>query len=106
MNALPYPVSNKSMPLTDHGRIIPLPENVTSKITSSATITSLNSVVLELLANALDAASSKVEIQVDPSRGSCTVSDDGSGVHPAEFQAAGGLGKSYCWYLNFQVPLI
>jgi DNA mismatch repair protein MLH3 len=79
----------------DNGRIRALPEDVVAKIKSSATITSLNYVVLELLKNALDAGASRVHIHVQQSRGSCTVEDDGWGILPSEFTAQGGLGKMH-----------
>ncbi|PHH91721.1 hypothetical protein CDD83_10499 [Cordyceps sp. RAO-2017] len=70
-----------------------LPEDVASKIKSSAAITSLNRVVCGLLKNSLDASSAKVRIRLDYLRGSCTVEDDGLGIEPREFRDDGGLGK-------------
>lgn len=75
--------------------IQPLPPDVVAQIKSSTTITSLNGVVCELLKNSLNAGSSKVEITVDYSRGSCVVEDDGVGILPSEFGETGGLGKLY-----------
>ncbi|KAF4119497.1 DNA mismatch repair protein MLH3 [Geosmithia morbida] len=72
-----------------------LPDHVVDKLRSSVTITSLNSVVLGLLRNSLDAGASKVEITVDYSRGNCTVQDDGIGIPSDEFQEGGGLGKPH-----------
>jgi DNA mismatch repair protein MLH3 len=76
--------------------ILPLPAEVVAQIKSSATITSLNGVILGLLNNSLDAGAVKVEIDVNFRRGDCTVEDDGSGIPPAEFREDGGLGKVYC----------
>ena len=70
-----------------------LPANVVAQIKSSATITHLNGVVLELLKNSLDADARTVTITVDFQRGGCTVEDDGCGIPPAEFQDGGGLVK-------------
>jgi len=67
-----------------------------AQIKSSITITSLTDVVLGLLCNALDADASKVSIEIHPSRGTCTVEDNGSGIPMAEFTENGGLLKSYC----------
>lgn len=75
--------------------IRPLPNVVVAQIKSSAIITSLNGVVIELLKNSLDASSSKIDIDVDYGRGSCTVEDNGLGISPAEFHIDGGLGKLY-----------
>jgi DNA mismatch repair protein MLH3 len=75
--------------------IQPLPPDVIAQIKSSTAITSLNGVVCELLKNSLDASSSKVQISVDYSRGSCVVEDDGVGILPSEFGEAGSLGKLY-----------
>ena len=76
--------------------ILPLPPEAVAQIKSSATITSLNGVVLGLLSNSLDSGAVKVEIDVNFRRGDCTVEDDGSGIPPAEFRGDGGLGKMYC----------
>ena len=74
-------------------RILPLPVDVIAQIKSSIAITSLAGAVLDLIKNSLDAKACKVEITVDFPRGSCTVEDDGLGIHPAEFHEEGGLGK-------------
>jgi DNA mismatch repair protein MLH3 len=75
--------------------IQPLPPEVIAQIKSSTTITSLNGVVCELLKNSLDASSTKVDIFVNYSRGSCAIEDDGLGILPSEFHEDGGLGKFY-----------
>lgn len=72
-----------------------LPPDVVAQIKSSATITSLNWVVFELLKNSLDASSTKIEVTVDYGRGACIVEDNGLGIPPAEFRDDGGLGKLY-----------
>jgi DNA mismatch repair protein MLH3 len=87
----------KSDPNADqNNRIRPLPPDITAKIKSSVAITSLNSVVLGLLENSLDASATRVEITLDLVRGACTVDDDGFGIAPAEFAASGGLGRMHC----------
>uniref|UniRef100_L2FHE1 Vacuolar membrane protein n=1 Tax=Colletotrichum fructicola (strain Nara gc5) TaxID=1213859 RepID=L2FHE1_COLFN len=75
--------------------IKPLPEDVIRRISSSATITSLNAVVCGLIKNSFDAGATRINITVDYSRGNCTVEDDGLGILPIEFREAGGLGKLY-----------
>ncbi|KAF4875167.1 DNA mismatch repair protein MLH3 [Colletotrichum siamense] len=75
--------------------IKPLPEDVIRRISSSATITSLNAVVCGLIKNSFDAGAIRINITVDYSRGNCTVEDDGLGILPIEFREAGGLGKLY-----------
>ncbi|KAI4141879.1 MAG: hypothetical protein L6R39_005154 [Caloplaca ligustica] len=75
--------------------IRPLPEEVAVRIKSSAIITSLENVVVELFKNALDAGSRRIDITVDFGRGACTVEDDGWGISPAEFLGTGGLGKPF-----------
>jgi DNA mismatch repair protein MLH3 len=76
--------------------IRPLPADVASQIKSSASITSLNGVVIELLKNSLDACASKIEIGVEYGRGACTIEDDGLGIPSNEFKEGGGLGKLHC----------
>ncbi|TGO63916.1 hypothetical protein BCON_0010g00010 [Botryotinia convoluta] len=72
-----------------------LPSDVIAQIKSSSTITSLNGVIFELVKNCLDACCSRIDIDVDYSRGSCTVEDNGLGILPSEFGENGGLGKLY-----------
>lgn len=73
-----------------------LPADVVAQIKSSITITSLNSVILGLVKNSLDAHASKINISVDYRRGTCSVNDNGLGIAPAEFHETGGLGKLHC----------
>lgn len=73
-----------------------LPPDVVAQIKSSIAITSLNSVVLGLVKNALDAQASKINISVDYRKGNCSVEDNGRGIAPTEFLANGGLGKLHC----------
>ncbi|KAL8872106.1 MAG: hypothetical protein Q9174_002202, partial [Haloplaca sp. 1 TL-2023] len=75
--------------------IRPLPDEVAAQIKSSTTITTLESVILELVKNALDASARRVDVDVDWSRGVCTVEDDGLGISPDEFREQGGLGKVF-----------
>jgi DNA mismatch repair protein MLH3 len=79
--------------------IVPLPAHVVAQIKSSAAIVSLNGVVLELLANALDARATRIEATIDYARGACTVEDDGLGISPLEFRDEGALCKLYCMSL-------
>lgn len=72
-----------------------LPPEVIAQIKSSTTITSLTGTIIGLLKNSLDAASTKVNIEVDFTRGSCTLTDNGHGIPPAEFTDSGGLCKLY-----------
>lgn len=83
--------------------IQPLPPEVVAQVKSSTTIVSLNGVIIELLKNALDAGSTRVDITVDYRKGDCVVEDDGLGILPSEFADNGGLGKSYrrCHHRQF-----
>lgn len=76
--------------------ILPLPPQVAAQIRSSAAVTTLHDVVLQLLCNSIDAQSILVDISVDFARGSCVVGDDGGGIPAAEFGPDGGLGKPFC----------
>jgi DNA mismatch repair protein MLH3 len=78
--------------------IRPLSPDAIAQIKSSIAITSLNTVVIELLKNSLDAHSNKINVKVEYDRGNCVVEDDGLGIPPAEFQESGGLGKLYRMY--------
>jgi DNA mismatch repair protein MLH3 len=78
-------------------RIKPLPSAVISQIKSSIAITSLKEVILRLVENSLDAGAKKIDVSVSFPKGSCTIEDDGCGIHPAEFYESGGLGKRYRW---------
>ncbi|RDW60652.1 hypothetical protein BP6252_12035 [Coleophoma cylindrospora] len=73
--------------------IQPLPADVIAQIKSSTTIVNLNQVVIGLVKNSLDSSSTKIDITVDYTRGSCAVEDDGHGIQPSEFQEQGGLGR-------------
>ena len=73
--------------------IRPLPAEVASQIKSSAVITNLNGVILELLKNSFDACASAITVHVDFQKGACTVEDNGRGISPVEFSDGGGLGK-------------
>jgi DNA mismatch repair protein MLH3 len=77
------------------GRIKSLSEDAVSQIKSSTVITTLNDVVLGLVKNALDADATNIDIAVNQARGGCVVEDNGLGIHPADFQEDGGLGKMY-----------
>ncbi|POS85262.1 hypothetical protein EPUL_003435, partial [Erysiphe pulchra] len=75
--------------------IVALPQHVTAQLNSSSSFTSLREVILELFKNSLDADCTKVEINVDHSRGNCVIEDNGIGILPSEFCKSGGLGKPY-----------
>lgn len=81
--------------------ILPLPPEVAAQIKSSTSIPSLGSVVLGLVANSLDAGASKIDVDLDFSRGAATVEDDGLGIPPQEFRDTGGLGKLHREILHY-----
>ncbi|WEW55469.1 DNA mismatch repair protein [Emydomyces testavorans] len=68
---------------------------VAAQIESSIAITNLNTVVLELVKNSLDADAQTITITVDFQKGGCVVEDDGVGIPSSEFREEGGLGKLY-----------
>ena len=70
-----------------------LPSDVAAQIKASANLSSLNDVVVGLLENSLDAESKSIYIKVDFARASCWVQDDGTGIHPGDFEETGGLCK-------------
>ncbi|KAL8899478.1 MAG: hypothetical protein Q9207_006183 [Kuettlingeria erythrocarpa] len=72
-----------------------LPNDVVAQIKSSTIITSLEYVVIELVKNALDAGSRRIDIGVDFGRGACTVEDDGFGICSGDFLEDGGLGMAF-----------
>ncbi|KAK4920890.1 DNA mismatch repair protein [Elasticomyces elasticus] len=76
-------------------RILPLPQDIISQISSSKQITTLQGVCLALLENSLDAGASKVEVTVDFGRGGCSFEDNGTGIPLSEFDADGGLGHMH-----------
>lgn len=83
------------MPPASETSIRLLPPDAVAKLKSSTSITHLNGVIVELVKNSLDADARTVHVTVDSRRGSCKVEDDGDGIQPAEFEAAGGLGKAH-----------
>ena len=80
---------------TGNGSILPLPADVAKQINSSTAIPSLNSVVVGLFKNSLDAGARRIDIEIDHPHGACTVEDDGQGIAPSEFSDEGGLAKQY-----------
>jgi DNA mismatch repair protein MLH3 len=76
--------------------IQPLPPHVVAHIKSATAITSLSTVLLGLLHNALDAAATSIDATIDFARGDCALDDNGLGIPPAEFRPEGCLGKLYC----------
>ena len=75
--------------------IRPLLPEVAKQVSSSIAIPSLNSVVVGLVENSLDAGAKRLEIGVDYKHGSCSVDDNGCGIPPSEFSDDGGLAKPY-----------
>jgi hypothetical protein len=73
-----------------------LPPEVVAQIKSSVAITSLNTVILGLVKNSLDARATELKLSLDYIKGSCSVTDNGIGISPAEFKEDGGLGKLHC----------
>lgn len=64
--------------------ILPLPAHVAKQLKSSIAIPSLSGAIIGLSKNSLDAGATRVDIDVDYGRGSCTVEDDGLGILPTE----------------------
>jgi DNA mismatch repair protein MutL len=63
------------------GRILVLPADVRGKIAAGEVITRPNSIVKELIENALDAVPTRIEIEIeDGGKKKCLVNDDGSGM--------------------------
>ncbi len=81
--------------LSNSGSILPLSADVAKQINSSTAIPSLNSVVVGLFKNSLDAGARRVDVHIDYGRGACTVEDDGHGIGPSEFAIDGGLAKQH-----------
>lgn len=77
-------------------RILPLRTEDIARIKSSINITTLEDAILGLLCNALDAEATKIEIDWQADRGSCTITDNGFGIPEHEFREDGGLLKVYC----------
>ena len=81
--------------LAKSGSILPLPADVAKQINSSTAIPSLNSVVVGLFKNSLDAGARRIDVHIDYGRGACTVEDDGQGIAPSEFAVDGGLARQH-----------
>ena len=75
--------------------IKPLPPDVAAQIKSSTAISSLSDVIFGLIENSFDAGASRVDVDIDFGRASCSVEDNGCGISPADFEEGGGLGKPY-----------
>ena len=86
-----------------HCRILPLRPDVAKQVNSSTAIPSLNSVIVGLFKNSLDAGARKIDVEVDYRTGTCTVEDDGLGIAPKEFYDDGGLAKQYREYSSVSV---
>ncbi len=65
-------------------QIIRLSKEQTDLLRSSIIITNLSDAISELIKNAIDARSSKIDVLLNLSTGSVTVSDDGTGISPAD----------------------
>ena len=81
--------------LPSASRIVQLPPDVAAQVRSSIAITTLQDVIVQLLCNSIDAHSTLVDIEIDSSRGSCVVEDNGVGIATAEFGPGGSLGKPF-----------
>ncbi|RMZ80419.1 hypothetical protein DV737_g3040, partial [Chaetothyriales sp. CBS 132003] len=81
--------------------ILPLPRTVRAQLRSSIQISTLIDVVEELVRNSLDAAATAVEIEVDFSKGYCSLLDDGLGIPANEFREGGNLAQ-LGWALSRQ----
>lgn len=90
--------ANEDFDIARPSRISPLAPEEIAQIKSSINITSLNDVILGLLCNSLDAGATRITIDVQYDRGSCTVEDNGMGIAAAEFKEGGGLLKIYCMF--------
>ena len=75
--------------------ILPLPPEVAEKVQSSAKISNLNGVIIELAKNSLDAGAGSLSIVVDHRRGGCIVEDDGHGIPAAEFNDGSGMCRPH-----------
>lgn len=71
--------------------IRPLSAEVVARLRSTLTISSLSDAVAELLQNSLDAHARSVRININFSRSSCVVEDDGVGISPNDLPLIGTL---------------
>ncbi|KIX00119.1 uncharacterized protein Z518_10256 [Rhinocladiella mackenziei CBS 650.93] len=76
--------------------IILLPADVRSKVSSSYEIASPQHVIEGLFQNALDAEATSINIEVDFTKGSILVCDDGIGIREGEFAENGHLAQLHC----------
>lgn len=76
--------------------ILPLSNEAISQLHSSKHITSLQTVILCLVENALDAGASNIAVALDWRRGACSVEDNGTGIPAYEFDENGALARMYC----------
>ncbi|RMZ89090.1 hypothetical protein DV736_g3688, partial [Chaetothyriales sp. CBS 134916] len=76
--------------------ILPLLQTVQAQLRSSIQISTLIDVVEELVRNSLDAAATTIEVEVDFSKGYCSVGDDGVGIPANEFREEGYLAQLGC----------
>ncbi|RMZ79147.1 hypothetical protein DV738_g3514, partial [Chaetothyriales sp. CBS 135597] len=73
--------------------ILPLPQSVQAQLRSSIQILTLADVVEGLVRNSLDAAATSLEVEVDFSKGFCSVGDNGVGIPANEFRDGGNLAQ-------------
>ncbi|EXJ64795.1 hypothetical protein A1O7_01133 [Cladophialophora yegresii CBS 114405] len=85
-------------------RISLLPGDVRARISSTCDITTPESVIEELVRNALDADARSIVVEADFARGYIAVCDDGNGIKEVEFSQQGQLAKLHC-SSKFNVPL-
>lgn len=82
-----------------HMIIAPLLASDVALIKASTTVTSLGDAVVGLVKNSLDAGAGRVDVSIDYSSGSCSVEDDGAGIHADEFQETSGLLRRFCGFI-------
>ncbi|RMD42168.1 hypothetical protein DV735_g2961, partial [Chaetothyriales sp. CBS 134920] len=75
--------------------ILPLSQSVQAQLRSSIQISTLVDVVEGLVRNSLDAAATTLEVEVDFSKGFCSVGDNGVGIPSNEFRG-GHLAQHGC----------
>ncbi|OCT46457.1 hypothetical protein CLCR_02184 [Cladophialophora carrionii] len=77
-------------------RISLLPDDVRARVSSTCDITTPESVIEELVRNALDAEARSIVVEADFARGYIAVCDDGNGIKEVEFSQQGQLAKLHC----------
>ncbi|KAL7276305.1 DNA mismatch repair protein [Rhizina undulata] len=78
----------------DAPSIKPLPDSVKARLRSTLNITSLSDAISELIQNSLDAEANNIKVQVNLSRNSCVVEDDGVGIVPRDLERIGEMNST------------